>query len=142
MKEIVMSLTMQKIFARLIVLVMGFLAIFTGGNMNNINLELKHEVTTKTEMIEIDVLNYTGKNITTDEQFLLEKKENEQWTKVDFSENYFFKDIAVVINNFQTITFKINVIEAFGKTLDEGEYRLLKTFGEATNCSLTFTINA
>lgn len=61
------------------------------------------------------------------------------WTELAFAEDYSVKEIAIEISNLQAITFKIDLIKAFGKTLDEGEYRLTKTVG--SNVSVTFTVS-
>ena len=137
-----MSVTIQRLFARLLVIIMGIVAVFTGGNMNNIQLELKNEVTTETEMIEVSIFNYTGKTITTDKCISLEKNENGEWVKVDFAEDYAFEEIGIIMRNLQTVTLTINLLQAFGKTLDEGEYRLTKEVATGANSSVTFTVNA
>lgn len=137
-----MPIAVQKIFAQVLAIIMGILAMFTGGNMENIKLELANEVTTETEVVEVQVMNYTGKQITTDKQFSLEKKENGEWVKVEFADDYCVEEIAVIINNLQTVTFKINVLDTFGEALAEGEYRLSKDFGAETPCYLEFSVKA
>lgn len=71
----------------------------------------------------------------------LEKNENGEWVKVDYVEDYYFDEIGIIINNLQTTTLKINVLDAFGKTLDEGEYRFTKEFSTGINSSVTFNVN-
>ncbi len=137
-----MSITLQKIFSRLLIVVLGIVAVFTVGNKDNIKLELKNEVTTKTEIIEITVLNYTGKTLTTGEEISVEKNENGEWVKMDFAEDYVINELAIVIRNLKSANFKINVVDAFGKTLDEGEYRLTKSFGEGISACAVFTVRA
>lgn len=129
----------QKLFARLLIIVLGVVSIFTGGNADNISLELKEPVTPQTQVIRVEVINYTGKKVTTDEAFIIEKNEDGVWTELAFAEDYSVKEIAIEISNLQAITFKIDLIKAFGKTLDEGEYRLTKTVG--SNVSVTFTVS-
>lgn len=63
----------QKLFARLLIIVLGVVSIFTGGNADNISLELKEPVTPQTQVIRVEVINYTGKKVTTDEAFIIEK---------------------------------------------------------------------
>lgn len=137
-----MPIAVQKIFAQVLAIIMGILAMFTGGNMENIKFELANEVTNEIEVIEVQVMNYTGKQITTDKQFSLEKKENGEWVKVEFADDYSVEEIAVIINNLQTVTFKINVLDTFGEALSEGEYRLSKDFGAEIPCYLEFTVKA
>ena len=137
-----MSVTIQRLFARLLVIIMGIVAVFTGGNMNNIQLELKNEVTTETEIVEVQIFNYTGKTITTDKYISLEKNENGEWVKVDFAEDYAFEEIGIIMRNLQTVNLTINLVKAFGKTLDAGEYRLTKEVATGVNSSVTFTVNA
>lgn len=129
----------QKLFARLLIIVLGVVSIFTGGNADNISLELKEPVTPQTQVIRVEVINYTGKKVITDEAFIIEKNEDGAWTELAFAEDYSVKEIAIEISNLQAITFKIDLIKAFGKTLDEGEYRLTKTVG--SNVSVTFTVS-
>lgn len=134
-----MSSVIQKLFARLLIIVLGVVSIFTGGNADNISLELKEPVTPQTQVIQVEVINYTGKKVTTDEAFIIEKNEDGVWAELAFAEDYSVKEIAIEISNLQAITFKIDLIKAFGKTLDEGEYRLTKTVG--SNVSVTFTVS-
>lgn len=135
-----MSSVIQKIFARLLIIVLGVVSIFTGGNPDNINLELKEPVTPETQVIQVEVINYTGKKVITGEAFVIEKNEDGVWFELAFAEDYSAQEIAIEIRNLQAITFKIDLIKAFGKTLDEGEYRLTKTVG--SNVSVTFTVSA
>lgn len=136
-----MSVTMQKFFARILVIIIGIFSVFTGGNPENIKLELKNEVTTETEIIEVAALNYTGRQVSTGEGFTLEKNTDGEWVELKFAEDFVVNEIATIIRNLQTVTFSINVVKAFGKTLDEGEYRLTKEF-LACEKSVIFNVTA
>ncbi len=138
-----MSFNVKKLFTRILAIILGMIAVFTGGNVDNIQLEIKNEVTTKTEVIQVEVLNGTGKKITADYGFSFEKNEDGKWVKIDFSDDYKIKETAVIIRNLQTVIFTINVVEAFGKTLDEGEYRITKDgFESYSNNSIVFTVKS
>lgn len=115
---------------------------FAGGNTDNVKLEIKNEITTKTETIQIEVFNGSGKTITTGFTFDLEKKENGEWIKMEFSEDYKIKETAVIIRNLMSGSFRFNVVEAFGKTLDAGEYRITKSdlIEKYPNCFAVFTV--
>lgn len=138
-----MSETMKKFFARILIIVMGITAMFTGGNAKNVKVEIKDEVTTKTEVIEYTVLNYTGRKIGGGLDFVIEKNVDGQWIKLPFREGYVINEIGVDIANLQTFKFSINIVNAFGKTLDEGEYRLFKDLGPGdVSGSVEFTVTA
>lgn len=134
-----MSETMKKFFARILIIVMGIAAVFTGGNPENIKLELKDEVNTKTEVIEYTVLNYTGREMATGLDFVIEKNVDGQWVKLPLRDGYVVNEIGVIIRNLQKVSFDIHVVDAFGKTLDEGEYRLSKS---DIGGSVEFTVTA
>lgn len=123
-----MSAEIKKLFAKLLAIILGIVAVFSGGNAENIDLSVKNDVTVKTEIIELEVSNCSGRELTTGNYFTLEKNENGEWVKVAFSKDYMVEEDAVVIRNLQTVSFSVNVVRAFGKTLDAGEYRLGKTF--------------
>ncbi len=133
----------KKLLTRIIAIILGIIAVFTGGNVNNVHLEIKDEITTETEVIEVDIFNGSGRRIATGEEFDIEKKVDGKWERLHFVDNYSYPEIAYIIVNLHTMSFYFDVIKAFGKHLDEGQYRFVKPDLEKyPNNSVEFTVKA
>ncbi len=133
-----MSIVKSAVLSRIIAIILGIIAMFNGAEMSNITFELKGAVTTQSESIVVEVFNYTGQDIEMDEYFTLEVKQNDEWVKVAQSGSV--NDITRVIKNIRSAEITINIVKAFGKTLDVGEYRLTKNYTGANTCSVIFNV--
>ncbi len=133
--------TLKQIIAGLLAVLTMISSMIFGGKFGKVEIEIKDEITTETQTIEFNVLNYSLKEIVTDESFTLEKNNNGKWEKVNFSDDYVIHDLAVVIKGIHSSTFKIDLIKAFGKTLDKGEYRITKEIG-GKEYSVSFGVTA
>lgn len=122
--------TLKSYFTRIIALLLGFIAMISGGKTGKIEIEIMQPVTVSSEKIVIEVRNYSGKSADFEEDIYLEKKDGDEWVAVEFAENSGFNDIAIELKNFGTYRQSIDVIRMFGHNLETGEYKLIKTINQ------------
>lgn len=134
-----MSDAIQKIFSKFIAFILAVITSLMGTTTDVPELRIKENVTTSTDIVSVEVINYTGEEVTTGNYFIVEKKDGEQWVKLDFKDDYAVTDMAYIIKNRSTAVFKFSFVNAFGKPLDAGEYRIGKSFGEKVSYA-TFTV--
>ncbi len=131
---------MNTVFARIIAFLLGIIAIFTGGNMKNVTIEVENEITDQSEQIVFEVFNYTGRTLDFGEDFTLEVNQDGEWVEVKQVSPV--NDIAHTISNLGTAQMRIDIVDMFGKKLDVGEYRLTKAYAAGNTCSVTFNVVA
>lgn len=129
---------MSAIFSRILSVILAIIAVFTGGRMDNVSIEVTNEVTTQSETIVYEVSNYTGKTITMDEYFTLEVNKDGEWVEVPQIDEV--HDISLSLGNIRTFTRTISIPDAFGTTLEAGEYRLTKGYSGEYSCSAVFNV--
>ena len=129
---------MPAIFTKLIAILLGLIAIFTGGKYEQVDATLANEVTTASEEIVVEIFNYTGKTLSYDMSFTLEKQDGDSWTSLEPAES--FPELGIVHRNLTTQTFTVDLLRYFGGPLEEGTYRLSKTYHADYSFTITFTI--
>lgn len=132
-----MSFLSSAFFTRIIAILMGIIAMFTGGNMENVSMEVKNQVTTDSESIVFEMYNYTGKTLNIGKTFTLEENQEGEWEEVTKISSV--DAISATVYNLTTYTQTIDIKEMFGKNLEAGEYKLTKDIGE-NSYSVTFTV--
>lgn len=68
--------------------------------------------------------NNTDNTIMFGEEFGLEQKQNNEWVRVHYSEDYFFNDIAITLSPKSESEQTYNLNDFYGKDLPKGEYRI------------------
>lgn len=131
------SLT-KSFFARIVAVMLAFVAMISGGKMGKIEMEITQPVNVSSEQILIEVRNYSGKTICFGEDFTLEKNENGEWVQVEFAEDAAFHEVAIILNPLGTYKQAINISAMFGHHLEAGEYKIAKQISQ--NCSAVFTV--
>ena len=129
---------MSAIFTKLIAILLGLIAIFTGGRYEQVDATLANEVTTASEEIVVEIFNYTGKTLSYDMSFTLEKQDGDTWISMEPAEP--FPELGIVHRNLTTQTFTVDLLRYFGGPLEEGTYRLSKTYHADYSFTITFTI--
>lgn len=129
---------MPAIFTKLIAILLGLIAIFTGGKYEQVDATLANEVTTASEEIVVEIFNYTGKTLSYDMSFTLEKQDGDTWISMEPAEP--FPELGIVHRNLTTQTFTVDLLRYFGGPLEEGTYRLSKTYHADYSFTIEFTI--
>ncbi len=129
---------MNSFFTRIFAILLGLIAMFTGGNLDNVEIKITNEITTETTEIDVEIFNYTGKTISTDKYFILEKNNSGVWNNIEMI--ILAEEIAVLVRNFQTISLTINVAKVYGISLESGTYRLSKVYNGGHSRSVEFEV--
>lgn len=121
-----MSDMIQKIFSKIIAFILAVIASLSGEYAKAPEIAIKNDVLTSTALVQVQVVNNTKESYATFNTCTLEKKVGEDWVKMDYSLGYEPSSTAYIISSRQTVTLTIDVVNAFGNTLDIGYYRLSK----------------
>ena len=70
--------------------------------------------------------------------FMLEKQDGDTWTYLEPAEP--FTELGIVHRNLTTQTFTVDLLRYFGGPLEEGTYRLSKTYHADYSFVIEFTI--
>lgn len=122
-----MSNTIQKLFSKIIAFILAVITSLAGGDAaKSPEISVKNDVDIATTIIQIEVKNNTSDSYVTLGDFTLEKKEGENWVKMDFLSSFEPSSIAYIVNKRQTVILSIDILNAFGSTLNAGQYRVSK----------------
>lgn len=96
----------------------------------NVTFSVSEPVTTESEKIIVEYKNDSRRTVYSSEDFdfILEIKSGNEWVIIPFSEDYY--KIEIVSVTVPTLNSKmiINLNNAFGHTLEKGDYRLTFTY--------------
>lgn len=104
------------------------------GNGFNFNFSTIHDFSdvpmevqyvSEENVLSLKISNNSGTDISTDEYFGLEFYDGSQWISVDFKDNTYFPDIALIIKNGTDYTQSIYLGKYFA-SLGKGKYRISK----------------
>lgn len=137
--NITLASILKAYLTRILAILLGLVAMISGGKAGKIEMEVTQPVTVSSEQIVIEIRNYSGKSAELDEIFVLEKKDGDEWTIMDFAENVGFPEIVTELNNLGTYKQSIDVMRMFGHTLEAGEYKLTKQINQK-DCFVVFTV--
>lgn len=88
--------------------------------------------------LSLQLTNHSGKTITLDDAFVIQKYENEKWTDLP-SKNNTFKAIAMLVEDGKTTNLEVNV-GTYYDALANGKYRIVKNIGSAESVYAEFTV--
>lgn len=117
----------------------------------NFTFSVSEPVTTESKVIIVEYKNETRRTVTAadDFDFVLEEKSDNEWVKIPFSEDYYRIEMETIIMPTLGNKMTINLENAFGHTLEKGDYRLTFTYyvqtsygaGQALTANTTFTVS-
>lgn len=92
---------------------------------SDVSLTLKKSVLPfGTKTITIKWNNNTDSTISFGEEFGIEKKANDEWTRVHYANDYTFNDVSIVLPSKAKSNQTYNLYNFYGKDLSKGEYRI------------------
>lgn len=121
-----MSEIFQKLFSKIMAFILAVIASLSGALTTAPEMKVINNVNSTTSLVQVEIKNYTSDDYAALSDFTLEKKEENDWVKVEFNPYYKFSNVAYIIKSRQSVTLTIDVINAFNGTLPEGEYRISK----------------
>ncbi len=122
---------MKSILSGIIAFILGITSVFSGGQFFKVSIAVVNEVTEQSETINLEITNKTLLTASWDDYFSLEKKNGEEWEKVEIIGN--FLDYAAILSPFHTQKQTIEIKKMFGDYLSKGEYRISKEIDIGNN---------
>lgn len=122
--EIKEIFSIKRIIASLLAVLMLFSSVVKGGKLGKAEISVIGEVTTESKEINLEIRNYSVREVGFGEDFSLEMVNNDEWENVPIC-GYFYEPY-IIMNRFGVLNQKIDIEKMFGKNLEAGEYRITK----------------
>ena len=122
--EIKEIFSIKRIIASLLAALIMFSSIVKSGKLGKAEISVISEVTTESKEINLEIRNYSVREVGFGEDFSLEMVNNDEWENVPIC-GYFYEPY-IIMNRFGVLNQKIDIEKMFGKNLEAGEYRITK----------------
>lgn len=123
--KVLVNMVMKNRFIYLILVFVLILTSCSSVKQSDVSLTLENSVLpVGTKSIVIKWNNNTDSTILFGEEFGIEQKENGEWVRLHYSDNYVFDDVGITLLPMSEKEQCYDLIAFFGKDLPEGEYRI------------------